>query len=49
MKPVILIVEDDRRIAALVAKNLEAAGFACAHVSDGDAALVEFERVKPAK
>ena len=28
MKPTALIVEDDRRIAELVAKNLEAAGFA---------------------
>ena len=48
MKPTILIVEDDRRIAALVAKNLEAAGYDCAHAADGDAALVEFDRVKPA-
>ena len=48
MKPMILIVEDDRRIAALVAKNLESAGYACTHAADGDAALLEFERVKPA-
>ena len=48
MKPTILIVEDDRRIAALVAKNLEAAGYACALAGDGDAALVEYERLKPA-
>ena len=43
-----MIVEDDRRIAALVAKNLEAAGYACSIASDGDAGLVEFERLKPA-
>jgi DNA-binding response OmpR family regulator len=48
MKLAILIVEDDRRIAALVAKNLEAVGYACTIAGDGDAALVEFERVKPA-
>jgi DNA-binding response OmpR family regulator len=48
MKPAILIVEDDRRIAALVAKNLEAAGYACAIAGDGDQGLAEFERLKPA-
>lgn len=48
MKPAILIVEDDRRIAALVAKNLEAAGYACTLAADGDAGLVEFERLGPA-
>jgi DNA-binding response OmpR family regulator len=44
----ILVVEDDRRIAALVAKNLEAAGFTCVPAGDGDTALAEFERVGPA-
>jgi DNA-binding response OmpR family regulator len=48
VKPVILIVEDDRRIAALVAKNLEAAGYACEHAPDGEAALVAFARTPPA-
>jgi DNA-binding response OmpR family regulator len=48
MRPSILIVEDDPRIAALVAKNLEAAGYSCRQVGDGDAALAEFERSKPA-
>jgi DNA-binding response OmpR family regulator len=47
MKPVILIVEDDRRIAALVAKNLGAAGHECRVVHDGDEALREFERRPP--
>ncbi|HEU4334279.1 MAG TPA: response regulator transcription factor [Candidatus Eisenbacteria bacterium] len=47
MQPVILIVEDDRRIAALIAKNLEAAGFACRQVHDGDAALEEAARRPP--
>ncbi len=47
MKPAILIVEDDRRIAALVAKNLEAAGYDCRMVHDGDGALQEFERHRP--
>ncbi len=48
MKPVILIVEDDRRIATLVAKNLEAAGYACTQVEDGEAAMQAFERAHPA-
>jgi len=48
VKPAILIIEDDRRIAALVAKNLEAAGYACTHVDDGDAALAAYDRVHPA-
>ena len=44
----ILVVEDERRIAALVAKNLEAADFTCVLAGDGDTALAEFERVGPA-
>jgi DNA-binding response OmpR family regulator len=48
MRPKILIVEDDRRIAALVAKNLEAAGCECHLVHDGDAAVEAIERLKPA-
>jgi DNA-binding response OmpR family regulator len=48
MKPVVLVVEDDRRIATLVAKNLEAAGYDCRLAGDGDAALAAFERLKPA-
>ncbi len=47
MTPVVLIVEDDRRIATLVAKNLQAAGFECQVAGDGDAALAAFERWKP--
>jgi DNA-binding response OmpR family regulator len=47
MKPVILIVEDDRRIAALVAKNLEAAGFACRAIHEGDEAIAAVERERP--
>jgi DNA-binding response OmpR family regulator len=48
MKPTILIVEDDRRIAALVAKNLEAAGYDCRVAHDGDAAVAEIARLRPA-
>jgi len=48
MKRTILVVEDDRRIAALVAKNLEAADFTCVLAGDGDSALAEFDRVAPA-
>jgi DNA-binding response OmpR family regulator len=47
-KPTILVVEDDLKIATLVVKNLEAAGFACHQAHDGEAALEAFERVKPA-
>ncbi len=44
----ILIVEDDPRIADLVVKNLEAAGFECAISADGGAALADFARLRPA-
>ena len=43
----VLILEDDEKIAALVAKNLEAAGMSCHVVHDGDAALAFFEKAKP--
>jgi two-component system response regulator ResD len=44
----ILIVEDDARIADLIAKNLAAAGFEPHHAPNGDRALAEFARLKPA-
>jgi DNA-binding response OmpR family regulator len=44
----ILIVEDDPRIADLVVKNLEAAGFECAVSADGGQALADFARLRPA-
>jgi DNA-binding response OmpR family regulator len=44
----ILVVEDDSRIADLIARNLQAAGFTCVVASDGDRALAEFARAKPA-
>jgi DNA-binding response OmpR family regulator len=44
----ILVVEDDSRIADLIARNLEAAGFTCAMASHGDQALGEFARSRPA-
>ncbi len=44
----ILVVEDDSRIADLVIKNLEAAGYACDRSSDGGQALVAFARQRPA-
>jgi DNA-binding response OmpR family regulator len=43
----ILVVEDDSRIADLIARNLEAAGFPCVLAADGDQALAEFARRKP--
>ncbi|MFC1475389.1 response regulator transcription factor [Candidatus Zixiibacteriota bacterium] len=48
MATLILIVEDERHIAELVAKNLEAAGFSCRLAHDGEIALREFERRQPA-
>jgi DNA-binding response OmpR family regulator len=47
MNQTVLIVEDDRKIAELVAKHLEAAGFQCHQVHDGLTALREFGRLKP--
>jgi DNA-binding response OmpR family regulator len=47
MKPTVLVIEDDRRIAALVTKNLEAAGYSCRVAVDGDQALAEFARHEP--
>ena len=44
----ILVVEDDARIADLIAKNLEAAGFECVQARDGDRALAEVAKLKPA-
>jgi DNA-binding response OmpR family regulator len=47
MGATILIVEDDRKIATLVAKNLEAAGFRCHQVHDGEAVLEELRDTTP--
>ena len=43
----ILVVEDDGRIADLIARNLQAAGFSCVLAADGDRALAEFRSAKP--
>jgi DNA-binding response OmpR family regulator len=43
----ILVVEDDDRIADLISKNLEAAGFECHHSPDGGRALADLARLKP--
>jgi DNA-binding response OmpR family regulator len=47
MKPRILIVEDDPKIAALVSKNLEAAGYACHEAPSGEDGLEALQRVQP--
>jgi DNA-binding response OmpR family regulator len=39
MMPHVLVIEDDPDIAALVTKNLEAAGFSCQSVGDGETGL----------
>jgi DNA-binding response OmpR family regulator len=44
----ILVVEDDARIADLIAKNLEAAGFECHTSPDGGHALAACARLHPA-
>jgi DNA-binding response OmpR family regulator len=44
----ILIVEDDARIADLIARNLAAVGFEAHQAHDGDRGLAEFARLKPA-
>jgi len=48
MKAPILIVEDDRRIAELVAKNLEAAGYPCRQVHEGTSVTRLVEDLAPA-
>jgi DNA-binding response OmpR family regulator len=47
MTHTVLIIEDDRKIADLVAKNLEAAGFQCHKAHDGARGLEEFSRLNP--
>ena len=44
----ILVVEDDARIADLIVKNLEAAGYECHAAPDGGQALADIARLKPA-
>jgi DNA-binding response OmpR family regulator len=48
MKQRVLIVEDDARIADVIAKNLEAVGYECHGSSDGGWALAEVEKLSPA-
>ncbi len=48
MKQRIQVVEDDARIADVIAKNLEAVGFECHQSPDGGRALADFARLKPA-
>jgi len=45
--PVILIVEDDAKIAEVVSKNLEAAGFACRTARHGREGWERFEEAPP--
>jgi two-component system alkaline phosphatase synthesis response regulator PhoP len=44
----VLVVEDDDRIADVIVKNLEAAGYICHRSVDGGRALADFERLRPA-
>jgi len=43
----VLVVEDDARIADLIVKNLEAAGYECHASPDGGRALADFARLRP--
>jgi DNA-binding response OmpR family regulator len=43
----ILVVEDDARIADLIAKNLQSVGYECHMTSDGGRALAELARLRP--
>lgn len=43
----VLLIEDDSRIAELVAKNLDAVGFLSFHAVDGDRGLVLFREERP--
>jgi DNA-binding response OmpR family regulator len=44
----ILIVEDDARIADVIARNLNAAGYECHVARDGAQALADYAQLKPA-
>ena len=48
MRQTVLVVEDDQNIAELVAKNLDAAGFDCRLVHDGDRVLELVDELAPA-
>jgi DNA-binding response OmpR family regulator len=47
MNQKILVVEDDSRIASLIVKNLEAAGYECHASPDGGQAIADFARLRP--
>src|SRR5262249_33278870 len=47
MNATVLIIEDDARIADLIEKNLQSAGFECHTSPDGGRALADFARIKP--
>jgi DNA-binding response OmpR family regulator len=44
----ILVVEDDARIADVIVKNLEAAGYECRLSADGGSALADLAQLRPA-
>jgi DNA-binding response OmpR family regulator len=48
VKTTILVIEDEKKIATLVAKNLEAAGYAVTVAEDGESGLRFFEKSQPA-
>jgi DNA-binding response OmpR family regulator len=48
MNQKILVVEDDARIADVIVKNLDAAGYECHQSPDGGRALADLARLRPA-
>jgi two-component system alkaline phosphatase synthesis response regulator PhoP len=48
VKTTILLIEDEKKIATLVARNLEAAGYAVATCDEGEAGVRAFEKAQPA-
>jgi len=48
VKTTILVIEDEKKIATLVAKNLEAAGYAVTLAEDGEAGVRAVEKLAPA-
>jgi DNA-binding response OmpR family regulator len=46
-KFIILVIEDDRDVARLMAAQLEYNGFECHHARDGKSGIAAFQKIKP--
>lgn len=47
MNPLVMVVEDDRTLSAMLLYNLEKAGFGVCEANDGEEALVQIEERRP--